>query len=39
MVVLESLRQILQGSPNARIFMTGRPQVRSEVERRLELLY
>ena len=35
MVVLESLRQILQGSPNTRIFMTGRPQVRSEVEKRL----
>ena len=36
MVVLESLRQILQGSPNARLFMTGRPQVRSEVEKRLD---
>ena len=36
MVVLESLRQILQGSPNARIFMTGRPQVRGEVEKRLD---
>ena len=35
MVVLESLRQILQGSPNTRLFMTGRPQVRSEVEERL----
>jgi len=34
MVVLESLRQILQGSPNTRLFMTGRPQVRSEVEER-----
>jgi len=34
-VVLESLRLILRGSPNARIFMTGRPQVRSEVEKRL----
>ena len=32
MVVLESLGQILQGSPNARIFMTGRPHVRDEVE-------
>ena len=29
------MRQILQGSPNTRIFMTGRPQVRSEVEREL----
>jgi len=36
MVILESLRQILQGSPNTRLFMTGRPQVRSEVERRLD---
>jgi len=36
MVVLESLRQILQGSRNTRIFMTGRPQVRSEVERRFD---
>ena len=36
MIILESLRQILQGSPNTRLFMTGRPQVRSEVERRLD---
>jgi len=36
MTILESLRQILQGSPNTRLFMTGRPQVRSEVERRLD---
>jgi len=36
MVVLESLRQILQGSSNTRLFMTGRPQVRSEVEKRLD---
>ena len=36
MVVLESLRQILQGSPGIRLFMTGRPQVRSEVEKRLD---
>jgi len=35
-VVLESLAQILQGSPSTRIFMTGRPHVRSEVGRRLE---
>jgi len=34
-VVLESLRQILQWSPNTHLFMTGRPQVRSEVEKRL----
>ena len=36
MVVLESLRQILQGSPNTCLFMTGRPQVRTEVEKRLD---
>jgi len=36
MVVLESLGQILRASPNARIFITGRPHVRSEVERRLD---
>ena len=36
MVILESLRQILQGSPNTRLFMTGRPQVRSEAEKRLD---
>jgi len=35
MVILESLRQILQGSSNTRLFITGRPQVRSEVERGL----
>ena len=35
-VVLESLRQILQGSPNSRLFMTGRPQVRNEVGKRLD---
>ena len=33
MVVLESLSQMLQVSPNTRLFMTGRPHVRSEVER------
>ena len=32
-VVLESLRQMLKGSPNTRLFMTGRSHVRSEVER------
>jgi len=36
MVVLASLRQILQGSPNTRMFMTGRPHVRGEVEKRLD---
>ena len=35
MAVLELLGQILQGSPNARLFMTGRPHVRSEVGREL----
>jgi len=35
MVILEALGQILQGSPNTRVFMTGRPHVRSEVERKL----
>ena len=34
-VVLESLGQMLQGSPNTRLLMTGRPHVRSEVEREL----
>ena len=32
-VVLDSLGQILRGSPNTRIFMTGRPHVRCEIER------
>ena len=35
MVVLGSLGEILQGFPNIRLFITGRPQVRSEVEREL----
>ena len=35
MVVLESLRQIQQGSPSTRLFVTGRPHVRSEVEAEL----
>ena len=35
MVVLESLGQILQGSANTRLLMTGRSHVRSEVERGL----
>ena len=34
-VVLDSLGHILRGSPNTRLFMTGRPQVRSEVEKKL----
>ena len=36
MVVLESLRQIVQGSSDVRVFMTGRPQIRSEVEKTLD---
>jgi len=35
MMVLESLGQILRGSRNSRVFMTGRPHVRSEVKREL----
>ena len=35
MVVLESLGQMLRGSPGTRLFMTGRPHVRGEVEREL----
>ena len=35
MVVLESLDQVLKGSPNTRLFMTGRSHVRGEVEREL----
>ena len=35
MIVLESLGQILRGSPNIRIFITARPHVRGEVEGRL----
>ena len=34
-VVLDSLGQILRGSPNTRIFMTGRYHVLREIERRL----
>ena len=35
MVVLKALGQILQGSQNTRLVMTGRPNVRREVEREL----
>jgi len=35
-VVLGSLGQILRGSPWTRLFMTGRPYVRNEVERELD---
>ena len=35
-VVLDSLAHILRGSPNTRLFMTGRPHVRNEVETKLD---
>ena len=35
LVVLKVLGQIVHGSPNTRLFITGRPNVRSEVEREL----
>src|SRR5207302_8587310 len=35
MIVLESLGQILQGSSDTRLFMTGRPHIQREVERKL----
>ncbi|RPB03391.1 hypothetical protein L873DRAFT_1670282, partial [Choiromyces venosus 120613-1] len=34
-VVLDSLREILKGSSNTRIFLTGRPHIRNEIKRRL----
>ena len=34
-VILDSLGQILRGSPNTRVFMTGRPHVRCETKERL----
>jgi len=33
--VLDSLNQILQRSPDTRIFVTGRPHIRPEIGRRL----
>jgi len=33
--ILDSLKQILKKSPDTRIFITGRPHVRGDVERRL----
>jgi len=33
--VLDSLNQILQRSPGTRVFVTGRPQIQAEVEKRL----
>ena len=35
MKLLDSLNQILQKSQGARIFLTGRPQIRGEVDRHL----
>ena len=34
--ILDSLHQILQRSPGIRIFMTGRPHVQAEIEKRLD---
>ena len=33
--LLDSLNKVLRGSPGTRIFMTGRPQIQAEIERRL----
>ena len=33
--ILDSLRQVLERSPSTRVFLTGRPQIRGEIERRL----
>ena len=33
--ILSSLRQVLERSPSTRVFMTGRPQIRGEIEIRL----
>jgi len=33
--VLDSLNQVLEKSPTTRIFMTGRPHIRAEIEKRL----
>ena len=33
--ILDSLQQILDKSPGTRIFMTGRPEIRAEIEERL----
>jgi len=33
--ILDSLKQILEKSPGTRIFITGRPHIRAEIERRL----
>jgi len=34
--ILDSLRQVLERSPNTRVFLTGRPQIWGEIERRLD---
>jgi len=34
-MLLDSLREILEKSPGTRIFVTGRPHIRAEIERRL----
>jgi len=33
--LLDSLKQILEKSPSARVFVTGRPHIRAEIEKRL----
>ena len=33
--ILDSLRQVTERSPSTRVFLTGRPQIRGEIERRL----
>ena len=33
--ILDSINQILRGSPGTRVFVTGRPQIQAEVEKRL----
>ena len=38
-VVLDSLGQILRESPNTRVFITGRPQVRCEIEGKLAAIF
>ena len=36
--ILDSLKQILEKSPGTRIFVTGRPHIRAEIEKRLSRL-
>ena len=35
MKLLDSLNQVLQNSPGARIFLTGRPHIRGEIDKHL----